>query len=522
MSTLIVILAVAVAAVVVLALLAVKSMRKSHETALQNEERHHAQAVEELKASYETRQSEVKAAYEKQLADAKEANEKQLAEVKESYEKQQEKVNEANEKQLNEVKTAYEKQLNEVKEAYKKHLTQAQESSSLQLNAIREMNEKQLNDQINLIKEQMTATSESVLKARQEELAGHNAEQMNKIISPIEQGLRDMKDALNNSKQLQRDAMTRLDATIKQSMEQSHSLGQTADRLTRALTGEVKAQGNFGELKLKQWLEELGLNNGEQFDTQETLRDKYGKAIKSDEGKGLIPDFILHFPEHRHVVVDSKMSLTDYERYMSTPDSNTEEKSKYLHAHIASVRAQVKRLAGKDYSRYMPDGSSQLQFVMMYIPIEGAYNLALQNETSLWHEAYKQGVMILGPQNMYMSLRVLEVMWQQERQLKNQQEIMKAANTVVDRVQDFAKRFKEVDDAMQTTVTKINKLKITTANNGSSIVTAARNLLKAGARENKNKVSLSNVVEYLADESGDEPAALPDETAALPDETAAK
>ncbi len=495
-------MAVAVAAVVVLAVLAVRSMRKSHEMALQNEERHHAQAVEELKASYETRQSEVKAACEKQLA-----------EVKESYEKQQEKVKEANEKQLNEVKTAYENQLNEVKEAYKKHLMQAQESSNLQLNAIREMNEKQLNDQINLIKEQMTATSESVLKARQEELAGHNAEQMNKIISPIEQGLRDMKDALNNSKQLQRDAMTRLDATIKQSMEQSQSLGQTADRLTRALTGEVKVQGNLGELKLKQWLEELGLNNGEQFDTQETLRDKYGKAIKSDEGKGLIPDFILHFPDHRHVVVDAKMSLTDFERYMSAPEGSP-EKSQYLHAHIASVRAQVKRLAGKDYSRYMPDGSSQLQFVMMYIPIEGAYNLALQNETSLWNEAYKQGVMILGPQNMYMSLRVLEVVWQQERQLKNQQEIMKAANAVVDRVQDFAKRFKEVDDAMQNTITKMTKLKITTADNGSSIVTAARNLLKAGARENKKKVSLSNAVEYLDDESGDELAALPDKTAA--------
>jgi DNA recombination protein RmuC len=511
MEIIFIILAVAVAAVVVLALLAVRSMRKSHETALQNEERHHAQAVEELKASYETRQSEVKAAYEKQLEDAKEANEKQLSEVKE-----------ANKKQLDELKAAYEKHLTEVKEANEKQLEQAQESSSLQLNAIREMNEKQLNDQINLIREQMTATSESVLKARQEELAGHNAEQMNKIISPIEQGLRDMKDALNNSKQLQRDAMTRLDATIKQSMEQSQSLGQTADRLTRALTGEVKVQGNLGELKLKQLLEDLGLNNGEQFDTQETLRDKYGKAIKSDEGKGLIPDFILHFPDHRHVVVDAKMSLTDYERYMSTPDSNTEEKSKHLHAHIASVRAQVKRLAGKDYSRYMPDGSSQLQFVMMYIPIEGAYNLALQNETSLWHEAYKQGVMILGPQNMYMSLRVLEVVWQQERQLKNQQEIMKAANAVVDRVQDFAKRFKEVDDAMQTTVTKMNKLKITTANNGSSIVTAARNLLKAGARENKKKVSLSNAVEYLDDESGDELAALPGEPAALPDDTAAK
>ena len=182
------------------------------------------------------------------------------------------------------------------------------------------------------------------------------------------------------------------------------------------MTGEVKVQGNFGELKLKQLLEDLELKEGEQFDTQETLRDKGGKGAKGDDGKGLIPDFILHFPNNRHVVVDSKMSLTDYERYMNAEDG-TPEKSEYLKAHIDSVRAQVKRLAKKEYTKYLPEGYNRLNFAIMYVPIEGALNLALLNDASLWREAYDEGVMILGPQTMYMNLRVLEMMWTQVRQL---------------------------------------------------------------------------------------------------------
>jgi DNA recombination protein RmuC len=262
------------------------------------------------------------------------------------------------------------------------------------------------------------------------------------------------------------------------------------------LTGEVKVQGNFGELKLKQLLEDLELKEGEQFDTQETLRDKGGKGAKGDDGKGLIPDFILHFPNNRHVVVDSKMSLTDYERYMNAEDG-TPEKSDYLKAHIESVRAQVKRLARKEYTKYLPEGYNRLNFAIMYVPIEGALNLALLNDASLWREAYDEGVMILGPQTMYMNLRVLEMMWTQVRQLKNQQAMMDAANTVIERVQDFGTRFQDVESSMNDTIKKMNRLKITTADSGQSIITAAKNLLKAGARENKKKKSLSEMDESL-------------------------
>lgn len=419
--------------------------------------------------------------YSKRIADLKDVHNKQIAELKEAHEKQIAELKEAQTAQLEQLKAAQAAQLNQVKETQEK-----------QIEALREMNREQVESQMKLIREQMQTTSEEILKRRQDELGERNKEQVSKIIDPLTQSLKSMREAFDKSKEQQNEALTRLDATIKVNMEKSAALGETADRLTRALTGEVKVQGNFGELKLKQLLEDLELKEGEQFDTQETLRDKAGKQAKGDDGRGLIPDFILHFPNNRHVVVDSKMSLTDYERYMNAEDG-TPEKSEYLKAHVASVRAQVKRLARKEYTKYLPEGYNRLNFAIMYVPIEGALNLALLNDTTLWREAYDEGVMILGPQTMYMNLRVLEMMWTQVRQLKNQQAMIDAANIVVERVQDFGMRFMDVETSMNSTVEKMAKLKVSTAESGRSIITAAKSLLKAGAKENKKKKSLDEM-----------------------------
>lgn len=419
--------------------------------------------------------------YSKRIADLKDVHNKQIAELKEAHEKQIAELKEAQTAQLEQLKAAQTVQLEQVKEGQQK-----------QIEALREMNREQVESQMKLIREQMQTTSEEILKRRQDELGERNKEQVSKIIDPLTQSLKSMREAFDKSKEQQNEALTRLDATIKVNMEKSAALGETADRLTRALTGEVKMQGNFGELKLKQLLEDLELKEGEQFDTQETLRDKAGKQAKGDDGRGLIPDFILHFPNNRHVVVDSKMSLTDYERYMNAEDG-TPEKSEYLKAHVASVRAQVKRLARKEYTKYLPEGYNRLNFAIMYVPIEGALNLALLNDTTLWREAYDEGVMILGPQTMYMNLRVLEMMWTQVRQLKNQQAMIDAANIVVERVQDFGMRFIDVETSMNSTVEKMAKLKVSTAESGRSIITAAKSLLKAGAKENKKKKSLDEM-----------------------------
>ena len=423
--------------------------------------------------------------YSRQLDVQKEDHEKQLNGQKALFETQ-----------IKELKGMYDQQMEGLKVSFEKQFSLAKEAHEDQIAALQKMNEEQVKNQLDLIREQMQTTSEKVLKLRQDELGAQNKEQVSKIIDPLQKSLKDMQEALDKTKEQQAEALTRLDETIKINMQKSAAIGETADRLTRALTGEVKVQGNFGELKLKQLLEDLELKEGEQFDTQETLRDKGGKGLKGDDGKGLIPDFILHFPNNRHVVVDSKMSLTDYERYMNAEDG-TPEKSGYLKAHIDSVRAQVRRLARKEYTKFLPEGYNRLNFAIMYVPIEGALNLALLNDATLWREAYDEGVMILGPQTMYMNLRVLEMMWTQVRQLKNQQAMMDAANTVIDRVQDFSVRFADVESSMQETIRKMSRLKITTADSGPSIITAARNLLKAGARENKKKKTLAEMDESM-------------------------
>lgn len=448
--------------------------------------------------------------FEKQMSTLKENTQQTINTERDRNVKRENELKETFEKQLADFKASYETQIAELKTSHEKQLEQTKEGAEKQIEALKQMNREQIDSQIKLIKEQMQTTSEEVLKRRQEELGERNKEQVSKIIDPLQQSLKNMQEAFDKSKEQQNEALTRLDETIKINMQKSAELGETADRLTRALTGEVKVQGNFGELKLKQLLEDLELKEGEQFDTQETLRDKAGKTAKGEDGKGLIPDFILHFPNNRHVVVDSKMSLTDYERYMNAEDGTT-EKSDYLKAHIASVRAQVKRLAKKEYTKYLPSGYNRLNFAIMYVPIEGALNLALLNDNSLWREAYDEGVLILGPQTMYMNLRVLEMMWTQVRQLQNQQDMMNAANTVIDRVQDFGIRFMEVESSMNDTVKKITKLKITTADSGPSIITAAKNLIKAGAKENKKKKSLNDMNDSLFIET-DATAMLPDES----------
>ena len=459
--------------------------------------------IDDQKKSYEDQLREQKTTFEAQLKELKDTFAKQLSEFKAESEKSLKKQEDTaadfkrtetkrNAEALEDMRRTYEQQINELKASFEKQLSQTKEAHEGQIATLRKMNEEQVKSQLDLIREQMQTTSEKVLKLRQEELGEQNKEQVSKIIDPLQKSLKDMQEALDKTKKQQTEALTRLDETIKINMQKSTAIGETADRLTRALTGEVKVQGNFGELKLKQLLEDLELKEGEQFDTQETLKNRMGKNAKGDDGHGLIPDFILHFPNNRHVVVDSKMSLTDYERYMNEEDGSP-AKSTYLKAHIDSVRAQVKRLAKKEYTKYLPEGYNRLNFAIMYVPIEGALNLALLNDASLWREAYDEGVMILGPQTMYMNLRVLEMMWTQVRQLKNQQAMMDAANTVIDRVQDFGVRFMDVESSMYDTVKKISKLKITTADNGPSIITAAKNLIKAGAKENKKKKSLAEM-----------------------------
>lgn len=386
------------------------------------------------------------------------------------------------EERLAELRGFYEQQLKLIEKRYEELMAE-----------LRETNRAQVESQLKLIQEQMQTTSERVLKTRQQELESRNAESVSRMVDPLRDSLKRMTDALDNSKREHQESMTRLDATIQENLRNSRELGLTAERLANALTGEVKVQGNFGEMCLRKLLDDLGLKEHTHYTTQSALRDKFGKKIKSDDDKGLIPDFILHFPNNRDVIVDSKVVITDYERYMNATDQ--EEKSRYLASHIKALRSQVDLLANKDYGLYLDSNYAKLNFVIMYVFHESALNLALMNDTGLWNYAYKKKVLIMGPQTMHMNLRVLELMWGQMTQLAKQQEIIAQAELIIERTQLFAARLVATEKHMKEVLKDFIALKVSTGEKGKSIITPAKRLIALGAQQNssKNKVDLTQI-----------------------------
>lgn len=395
-------------------------------------------------------------------------------------------VKEQYENRIEENRVQYAEQLQELKSQQANQLQELKSQQVSQLQELRKQHSEQLAQQMQLIKEQVNTASERILKERSEQLNAHNRESLDSILSPLREGITQMKDAMEKSGKEHRETMVRLDATIKSSIEQSREVGERADKLAQALTGENKTQGNFGELRLKQLLEDMGLEEGTQFEEQTAMKDSTGRTIYDEEdGHRMIPDVILHFPDERDVIIDSKMSFKAFEDYHNAEDEAAQHDA--LQRHIASMRSHVNELSRKNYSAYIKEGRGKLDFVMMYVFSESALQLALYNEPTLWKEAYDKGVIIAGSQNLYMMLRVLEMSWRQMRQVENQESMMKVADEVINRVQMFYERFQNVDAMLARTTKAFDEMKGISGPTGPSIEVAARNLLKFGAKENPKR-----------------------------------
>ena len=400
------------------------------------------------------------------------------------------------EQKIREAAERAEQKLAELKAHYEQRLGDANEHHREQLESLRQQQaerdrqqDEQWQQQTALLREQMKTTSENILKERAQELSSVNREQLSTILNPLQERLAQMRQESEKMRQDHTVSLERLDAAIRASWEREKAMGAQTERLAQALTGENKIQGNFGELRLRQILQDMELQEGLQYEEQGTLHDAEGRSLHDAEGHRLVPDVVLHFPDHRDVVIDSKMSLTAFVDYQNA--ASDEERSSALRRHIQSMRSHVRELAQKQYYKYTRRENARLDFVLMYVPQESALQLALLNDATLWKDAYDQGVVISGSQTLYMTLRVLEMTWKQVQQVENQENIMKAADTIVERVQSFAERFAKVDEMLAKTRQAFDSLVTVTAASGQSITTAARQLIKYGARENRKKRSLS-------------------------------
>lgn len=404
--------------------------------------------------------------------------------------------------QMRDQQETFRQQMQAMQESQQQQMRDGRESLQQQLRSQQESQQQQMQQQMALLREQMSTTSERVLKERAAELSAVNSEQLSKILDPLQDDLRQMRSQTEKMQKEHDDSLRELKTAIQVNMERERAMGEQTERLAQALTGQNKIQGNFGELKLTQILEQMELERGLQYDTQETMRDEQGRTITSDEGRRMVPDAVLHFPDGRDVIIDSKMSFTAFVDYQNA--ETDAEREAALRRHLASMRQHVRELAQKQYFRYAKSDKGRLDFVLMYVFQESALQLALQSDTTLWKEAYDQGVVISGSQSLYMTLRVLELTWKQTRQVENQEKMMQCANTLVERVQLFAERFARVGEMLDKTRRSFDDLNTVTAPSGPSITTAARNLLKFGAQENKKKKSLNSPPTLLEDKEEEE------------------
>ncbi len=354
-------------------------------------------------------------------------------------------------------------QLNTNLDEYKS-LNSAKDNDILQLN--RELSEKKsdlnhLNeklkeqkDELNKIQEQFKLEfknlANEILENNSKKFSEENKTKLGELLKPLGEKIKDFEKKVEETYDKESKLRFSLKEEIKRLEELNQQVSKDAVNLTKALKGDSKTQGDWGEMILESILEQSGL----------TLDREYFKQsnFKNEEGKNVRPDFVIKYPGDRNVVIDSKVSLTAYDRYMSS--ENEAEKEKAIREHLLSVRNHVKGLSEVNYQDLYDLNS--LDFVMMFMPVEPSYLLAMQHDPKLWHDAYKKRVLIISPTNLIAALKMIESLWRQEYQTKNVQEIAKQVGLLYDKfvghMDDLIKVGKKMEEAQNAYENSMKKL----------------------------------------------------------------
>ena len=332
--------------------------------------------------------------------------------------------------------------------------------------------------------------AESSLKQQATQLSSQNQDQLGHLLNPLKQQLGDFRKKVDDV--YDKDARDRAGLTqqINSLLELNNKLSSDAINLTKALKGDNKAQGNWGEMVLEQVLEQSGLRKGHEYHSQVNLTQTDGKRLQ--------PDVVVHMPENKDVVVDSKVTLVAYERYQSA-DSDA-ERSMALAEHLTSVKAHIKGLSGKSYES--AEGVSSLDYVLLFIPIESAYMLALQADSDLFVSAMKSNIMLVSPATLLMVLRTIHNIWRYEHQSQNAKEISRQAEEMHKKLVDFVVSMDSVGNHLVRAHDAYETAHKRLSSGRGNLINRAQSIVKLGGLQPKKGLPEA-MIEHASEEDSD-------------------
>lgn len=330
-----------------------------------------------------------------------------------------------------------------------------------------------------------------ILDEKAAKFAEQNKVSLDGIVNPLKEQLGDFRKRVEDVYVNDTKDRTTLREEIRHLRQQTQLINQEAVNLTRALKGDKKAQGNWGELILERVLEQSGLRKGIEYETQGGFRDDHNRLFK--------PDVIVRLPENKDVVIDSKVSLSAYEAYSSVQDES--EQAAALKRHIEAVRAHIRSLSGKDYAGLK--GLRSLDFVLMFMPIEAAFMAAFQGDDKLFNEAFEHKIVVVTPTTLLATLRTIENIWRYERRNENARAIAEKAGAIYDKlrglVEDLEKLGKQMDTAHATYEGVMSKLTLGQGN----LIRQAGSFVELGVKVKKE------LPKSLMEQAGGETKAAP-------------
>ena len=324
----------------------------------------------------------------------------------------------------------------------------------------------------------MTAETEKLLRKREKELSEGNQSTMDGILKPLKESISAMEKAMKENASSHLETTSRLSEQLKNAVremqEKTSDVGRKADSLSEALTGRPKVQGCFGENFLEAILAGEGLQEGKHYSRE---------AANEDLSR---PDFVFHFKENleqKDLIVDSKVSLTAFVDYMNA--EKEEEKASALDRHLKSIRKHIDELARKEYAK--KNCRSFADYVLMFMPRDMAFRVALEADQMLWQEAYKKGVLIVTEQTIMPFLKIMQLTWNKFQHDTNTQKITLAAQNMIDRVAAFYDSYTELGRKLKSLCGEYNKGITKLQDSGQSITTSARQVISLGIRRSKGK-----------------------------------